>query len=176
MTRQNPKKARRGYADIIGKELDRHLDSVRYWLNGDVGSANMLAAMEFFNAVFPDQYDVNEGLVLYRGQGTDITDGSPRSYSYDESIATSFGCEPGAGLWAHITSSHEMAYLIERKVCHRCADSEAFSLSLDLAKVLEDYALGQHKWSIQKEVVILNTPPRGRTAHLYEIKCAREVA
>jgi hypothetical protein len=170
MQRRNP------FADALGKDLDRHVKAVRQWLNGDVNAERMLHAMEFFNAVFPGQYSVDEGLTLYRGQATNVTDGTPRSYSYDERIADAFACEPGGGPFAKFFATHESAYLISREVCHGCADKEAFRVTLDLSKVLEDYAIGAHKFSVEKEVVILNTKPKGSTAHLFEILCNREVA
>ena len=179
-SRRNPVTLRRGrgnpYADTIAKDLDRNLKVVRQWLNGDVNPERMTEAMAFFNAVFPGQYDVPEGLMLYRGQASNITDGGPRSYSHDEKIADMFACEPGGGPFAHFFSSHTNAYLISRIVCHGCADKEAFRLTLDLAKVLEDYGESQHKFSVEKEVVILNTPPKGASAHIFEILCDREAA
>jgi hypothetical protein len=178
--RENPvilsRRKENPYADTIAKDLDRNLKAVKQWLNGDVNAERMTEAMEFFNAVFPGQYDAPEGLTLYRGQATNVTDGSPRSYSHDEKIADMFACEPGGGPFAHFFASHTNAFLISRKVCYGCADKDAFRLTLDLAKVLEDYGESKHKFSVEKEVVILNTKPKGATAHIFEILCDREAA
>jgi hypothetical protein len=162
------------YADTLARDLDAHLKTIRAWLNGTINTEKMRAAMDWFSTVFEGQYEVKPGTKLYRGQDTKLTDGTPRSYSTEKWIAGSFACEPGGGPFAKIFATHPKSYLISRKVCKACADSGAFKTSLDLAKVLSDYGMGQHKYSVESEVVILNTQPRGKTASMVEINCERE--
>lgn len=162
------------YADQLAKDLDAHLKTIRAWLNGTINTEKMRAAMDWFSQVFNGAYEVKPGTKVYRGQNTRVMDGTPRSYSTEEWIAGSFACEPGGGPFAKIFATHPKSYLIERKVCKVCADSGAFKTSLDLAKVLSDYGLGKHKYSVESEVVILNTVPKGKTAGMVEIDCERE--
>src|ERR1700733_6048322 len=162
------------YADSLAKDLDQHLKTVRSWLNGTINAEKMRAAMDWFTVVFPGVYEIKPGTMLYRGQNTREMDGDPRSYSTEEWIAGSFACEPGGGPFAKVFATHPKSYLIKRKACKTCADASAFKVSLDLGKVLSDYGLGTHKYSVESEVVILNTVPKGKTAAIYEIDCERE--
>lgn len=165
--------SRNPYADTLSMDLGTHLKTVKSWLHGTMNSAKMLDAMKFFTVVFPGQYEVQEGRILHRGQNTKQFDGSPRSYSYDRWIADSFACEPGSGPFVKLFSKHVPAFVIQRKVCRTCADKEAFRYTLDLAKVLGDYGTGKHKYAVETEVVILNTPPKGKKAAVTEIECKR---
>jgi hypothetical protein len=175
--RKNPVEFQRNhrnpYADSLAQDLDTHLKAVRSWLAGSIHTAKMLEAMKFFNTVFPGHYEAKEGRKLYRGQNTKQFDGTPRSYSYDRWIADSFSCEPTAGPFVKLFSTHTDSFVIERKVCKSCADKGAFRYTLDLAKILSDYGTGQHKYSVESEVVILNTKPKGPTASVAEIECER---
>ncbi len=164
--------ARNPYADSLAQDLDTHLKAVRSWLGGNIHTAQMLEAMKFFNTVFPGHYEAKEGKKLYRGQDRNQFDGTPRSYSYVRWIADAFSCEPTAGPFVKLFSSHTDSFVIERKVCKSCADKAAFRYSLDLAKILSDYGAGQHKYSIESEVVILNTKPKA-PASVFEIQCDR---
>jgi len=160
---------RNPYADSLAQDLDTHLKAVRSWLAGSIHTAKMLEAMKFFNTVFPGHYEAKEGRKLYRGQNTKQFDGTPRSYSYDRWIADAFSCEPTAGPFV----THTDSFVIERKVCKSCEDKAAFRYSLDLAKILSDYGTGQHKYSVESEVVILNTKPKAPTASVFELECDR---
>jgi hypothetical protein len=163
--RRNP------HADSLAKQLNANLDIVRRWLSGDISTGKMRAAMEFFNKTFPGQYEAVPGSLIYRGQEKVTFDGSPRSYSYDKTIAESFACNAGSGPFGGILpTKSQSAYVIRRKVCSSCKDRDAFALSLDLDKVLQIY--GAHKYGIEAEVVILNTPPVGPTAKVSEGDCA----
>lgn len=167
------KNHRNPYADSLAKDLDTHLTVIRGWLYGNLNTAKMLEAMKFFNAVFPGHYDAKEGKKLYRGQNLKQFDGTPRSYSYDRWIADSFSCEPIAGPFVKLFSTHTDSFVIERKVCKSCPDNGAFKYSLDLAKVLSEYGTGKHKYAVESEVVILNTKPKGPTASVFQIECDR---
>jgi hypothetical protein len=153
-------KARNPYADTLAKDLNTHLVTVERWLNGSwlVNQQNMRAAMDFFDETFPGQYQPTAGKIIWRGQGTEIFDGTPRSYSYDQEAAEAFA----AAMAVSSTS-----FVIKRKVCEVCADKAAFTRSLDISKLMQAYAY--HKYSWEKEVVILNTLPKAPTGILYEV-------
>jgi hypothetical protein len=158
------------FAEDILADLNRHLSTVTRWLEGDIQTGKMRAAMEFFSFVFPGQFTATAGRLVYRGQAQRIFNGEPRSYSYEKWIAENFACDPLSGPFAGMFSKKSAnALVIKRKVCHKCADAGAFALSLDLAKVLAIY--GSHKFGIESEVVILNTPPTGKTARVWEGGC-----
>lgn len=162
--RRNP------FAEDILSDLNRQLSTVTRWLHGDIDTKRMREAMEFFSFVFPGKYNATAGRLVYCGQASKEFYGEPRSYSYDKWIAENFACDPLSGPFAGMFSKKsQTAYVIKRKVCHKCADAPAFALSLDLAKVLSIY--GSHKFGIENEVVILNTPPAGKTAKVSEGGC-----
>jgi len=145
-------------ADEFANELNTHLATVKDWINHGGGNrTEMLEAMKFFRYYFRDQYAAKVGTMLYRGQGGRIFDGSPRSYSTDPSVATWFACSSSGRV------------VISRKVCRSCSDRSAFRLTLDLGKVLAKYGL--HKYGFEREVVILNTRPRGSQSAVAEIAC-----
>jgi hypothetical protein len=140
-------------ADELAADINRHLANVEAWINGHRSDAKILAAMEFFDLMFPGQYDAPDGRLLYRGQAQPTFDGSPRSYSYDRAVAEAFA----------VNSADECeTYLVKRKVCRSCADRQAFRLSLDLGRLMAKYAL--NKFAIEREVIILNTVPKGSAA------------
>ena len=145
-------------ADDFAHELNLHLGTVSNWINhGGSNRSQMLAAMKFFKGYFGSRYQAKPGAMLYRGQGEIVFDGSPRSDSTEPSVAQLFACS---------TSGR---YVIRRKVCHSCQDRPAYKLTLDLGKLLSRY--GMHKYGFEKEVVILNTRPRGSNASVSEVTC-----
>ena len=150
-----------GFADEFARLLQRHLNTVEAWIDGTIKLKSMREAMKFFASEFPGQYTATPGRLLYRGQKTYAFDGQPRSYSYKRDVAEGFA----RAWWAWFGSNPGI--LIERKVCDRCQDAAAFRFSLDLGKLLKVYAT--HVYGLEKEVVILNTPPRGETVKVYRI-------
>lgn len=144
-------------ADQMLELLQKHLKTVARWLNGQMDYSAMLEAMKFFARSFPGQYRATPGRLIYRGQTHEFFDGKPASYSYDASVAAGFAC------------NQDSTVVIKRRVCSECADKPAFRLSLDMAKLLAKY--GDHEYAQEKEVVILNTPPKGKTAELMEAVC-----
>lgn len=145
-------------ADEMVEILQKHLKTIAAWLNGAMNRTAMLDAMQFFHRTFPGHYSATEGRLVYRGQSIEAFDGGPRSYSYDAGVAKDFACD----LW------DKSSFVIKRKVCSSCGDKSAFRLSLDIAKVMKAYSV--HKFSGEKEVVILNTPPHS-PAELLEVPC-----
>jgi hypothetical protein len=144
------------HAEDLAKDLNRHIATIRAWVNGSTWSAKMLDAMIFFNATFPGKYLPTKGRTVWRGQGREVFDGSPRSYSYSRKHAEWFAgneadCSPFA--------KQCFSYMIERRVCFSCKDSEAFKISLDLKKVLKQYT--DNPFGDEHEVVLLNTRPHG---------------
>jgi hypothetical protein len=149
---KNPTRA----ADEFAQELNAHLATVKDWINhGGSNRAKMLGTMEFFRRYFGNVYQAKVGTLIFRGQGGRQFDGSPRSYSTDPSVATWFAC------------STANRVVIERRVCHSCSDRPAFRLTLDLGALLAKY--GTHKYGFEKEVVILNTMPKGATTFISEV-------
>lgn len=149
-------------ADRFALDLNHHLNEVQEWINhGGSNRSEMLEAMLFFDEQFHGAYRAQPGTKLYRGQVGEHFDGDPRSYSTEVKVAEDFAC----GLhW-----SFSAPIIIERSVCHACADAAAFKLTLDLEKLLEKY--GEHKYGWEREVVILNTMPRGATVTVMEVQC-----
>ena len=147
-------------ADEMVELLQKHLKTLASWLNGNMNRNAMLEAMRFFRRYFPGQYEATPGRIVYRGvDRSPRFDGEPRSYSYDRDAAEYFACS--------ILSWN--GFVIRRKVCDSCADKGAFRLSLDVAKVLKSYA--NHHYRDEREVIILNTAPKGSTAELLEVAC-----
>ena len=153
-------------ADEMVEEIQKHLKTVASWLNGYMHRDAMLDAMKFFTRMFPGQYEATPGRIVWRGQSKESFDGTPRSYTYDESTADDFAC----GLYPLTFGQifHSEALVVRRKVTKHGGDKAAFRFSLDIAKLLKAYA--NHKYAGEKEVVILNAPLRG-DAQLMEVEC-----
>ena len=148
-------------ADVLEKEIHSHLNVVRRWINGDIDTAKMRQAMKFFTKEFNGAYRPNLDRYVYRGQGDEVFDGTPRSYTYDKEVAEGFAESQ------HALFGSKPVLLVKRKVCFRCADSRAFETALDLGKLMKAYT--GHKYGTEKEVVILNTRPVAKTAQLFEV-------
>lgn len=163
---QNP------YADEFARELNWNLKVVERWLVGQMQSDEMERAMQFFSQHFPGEFEADAGAMVYRGQRTPEFDGSPRSYSYSAEVAEQFAQESIMGLtWPQMKRALQgktTAFIVERRVCSRCADEQAFRYSLDMAKLLRAY--GTHKFAAEREVIILNTRPEGSFAKLLEVQ------
>lgn len=149
-------------ADELIELLQLHLKTVAKWLNGYMNRADMLRAMKFFDEIFPGQYAPTVGRLVYRGQAGSKFDDSPRSYTYTSKVAENFSCN----IW---NWSNQPAILIRRKVCFSCPDKDAFSGSLDIGKLMKAYA--GHQYAGEREVILLNTEPRGSTARIDEMEC-----
>ena len=166
--RRKPRKfnryqAKNPYADEFASELNQNLSTVEKWINGSVNTEKMIRAMQFFERYFGDRFRATEGRKVYRGQSQLVFDGTPRSYSYEKKVAEAFA-ENQCGWFAPGCKG----YVIERLVCSLkpCSDARAFRLSLDLGKLMKAYA--SHKYALEREVVILNTKPKG-SARIYEV-------
>jgi hypothetical protein len=158
--RFNRVRARNPFADEFAQDLNQHLETVEYWVNGAMDATKMMDAMQFFHDAFGSLYEPAEGRKLYRGQTSLVFDGSPRSYSYDRQVAEAFAEE--CGWFAKCRN-----FLIERKVCsHHCADHSAFRWALDLGKLMRAYA--SHPYAAEREVILLNTRPKGM-ARVFEL-------
>lgn len=168
--RRKPRKlyryqAQNPYADEFASELNRHLGTVEKWVNGSVNEQKMLDAMKFFRRYFGPRFEATEGRKVYRGQSQLVFDGTPRSYSYDRKVAEAFA-DSQCGWYAPNCKS----YVIEREVCSaKCLDARAFRLTLDLGKLMKAYA--SHKYALEREVIILNTRPKG-SAQILELVAA----
>lgn len=145
-------------ADEMVEQIQKHLKTVAAWLNGSMNRGAMLDAMRFFNRFFPGLYEATPGRIVWRGQTKEKFDGEPRSYTYQQDVAENFACGwfKGSGI------------IVRRKVCAKCADSAAFRFSLDISKLLKAYA--HHVYANEREVVILNTAPKG-SGQLLEVEC-----
>jgi hypothetical protein len=154
--------SRNPYADEFARELNWNLKVVERWLVGQMQSDEMERAMQFFNERFPGEFEADSGAMVYRGQRTPEFDGSPRSYSYSAQVAEQFAQDSIMGLtWPQMKrmfKGETTAFIVERRVCDRCADQDAFRYSLDMAKLLRAYE--SHKFASEREVVILNTRPK----------------
>lgn len=155
-------RAKNPFADEFASELNDHLHTVEQWISGKLNVQKMRRAMEFFDRYFPGKFGATEGRKLFRGQSQMVFDGSPRSYSYDLKVAEAF-----AGTQCGWFAPSCKLVLIERTVCSKkCADQAAFKFSLDLTKLIKAYA--SHKYALEREVVILNTQPKGQ-AKVFEL-------
>lgn len=144
-----PNPAQAKYADVLYAQLKTHLKTVGGWINGNMSAYKMTSAMKFFAVEFPGKFAPANGKHLYRGQTSVVFDGTPRSYTYDRKVARLFA----AGLASK-------GYTIERIVCIKCPDAKAFSMALDLGKLLQAYAA--HPYSGEEEVILFNTKPKGQ--------------
>lgn len=157
-------RARNPHADVIARDLNRHLETVNEWIVGNMQSREMLQAMLFFSDYFPGQYSPTEGRKVWRGQARAVFDGSPRSYSYSKHQAETFAKQAAECGWF---AEHCESLMVERTVCFHCKDQRAFEIALDLKKILSQYSA--NPYGDEQEVVLLNTRPEGPQAHIWDV-------
>jgi hypothetical protein len=142
VARSNPQ-----YADVQRDELTRHVNAVVRWINSDNGYDReaMAQAMKYFGTRYHATGKV------YRGTAQLVFDGRPASYTKQQDIAVGFAV-------ASAKSGHNF-FVIERK---------APANSLDLSKLLKQYATCSLERCDEAEVIVFNTPVPDKHITEYE--------
>ena len=139
------------YADELLRELKKHLATVERWIDGKINRLEMADAMDFFGT----RYAATSKKV-YRGTQKLIFDGLPASYTKKEYIAKGFATYEADKGWF----GRKPFYVIGRKPPAK---------SLDLAKLLKDYATGKIYEHEEAEVILFNTPVGNKSITEYEV-------